>query len=123
MSTTVTGLQRLINVANKYITEHGLSFNPSKTSCVIFGKRYLENPTWNLNGVELKIDDELEYLGAILSKNNHSHQQKRVKSCRKGFYALQSSGLCNNGLRPEVVSCIWKTMCYNLYYMGYKVFL
>jgi hypothetical protein len=31
MSTTVTGLQSLINIAVKHITERGLSFNPGKT--------------------------------------------------------------------------------------------
>ena len=32
-----SGLQHLINVANKYITEHGLRVNPSKYECTIFG--------------------------------------------------------------------------------------
>jgi len=30
-SLTFSGLQHLIDVANKYITEHGLRLNPSKT--------------------------------------------------------------------------------------------
>ena len=37
-SLTATGLQTMINVAHKYITDHGLRFNPSKTECTIFGK-------------------------------------------------------------------------------------
>ena len=37
-STTVTGLQRLIDGADKYISSHGLWFNPIKTHCITFGK-------------------------------------------------------------------------------------
>ncbi len=44
--TTVSGLQTLIKCANHYINEHGLAFNASKTSCVIFGKCYFEQPKW-----------------------------------------------------------------------------
>ena len=40
-STTPTGLQDLINTANKYINENGLCFNPSKTSCLLVGKTLL----------------------------------------------------------------------------------
>ncbi len=29
---------------------------------------------------------------------------------RKAFYALQGSGMCANGVRPEVVSHLWKAM-------------
>ena len=50
-SLTVTGLQTMINVANRYITEHGLQFNPNKTECVIFGRSTLQpHPEWELNG-------------------------------------------------------------------------
>ncbi len=64
----MSDLQTLIRCANHYITEHGLAFNASKTSCVIFGKCYFEQPKWFLNGTELKCDNEMKYLGAILSK-------------------------------------------------------
>ena len=33
VSLTVTGLQTMMNVANRYITEHGLLFNSKKTDC------------------------------------------------------------------------------------------
>ena len=38
-SLTSTGLQSLIDAANKYISSHGLRLNPSKTSCQL-GPRY-----------------------------------------------------------------------------------
>ncbi len=67
VSTLVTGLQNLIDYANYYITEQGLQFNTSKTTCVTFGKSHLENPRWHLNGIELPVSGELNYLGALIA--------------------------------------------------------
>ncbi len=106
----MSGLKTLITCANHYITEHGLKFNASKTSYVIFGKCYFEQLKWVLNGTELKCDNEMKYLGVILSKKYHTDQQKRLKTSRKAFYGLQGSGMCVNGVRPEVVSHLWKAM-------------
>ncbi len=111
VSLTVTGLQTLIQRANKYITDHGLSFNASKTSCVTFGKCHLEpSPVWKLNETQLAQDNELDYLGAVLSNDNHTHQQKRLKSCRQGFFGLQGAGMCSNGVKPEVAAHLWKAI-------------
>ncbi len=41
----------------------------------------------------------MKYLGAILSKKYHAHQQERLKASCKA-----------NGVRPEVVSLLWKTI-------------
>ncbi len=109
-SATVTGLQKLIMYANKYIIEHGLSFNAKKTTCVTFGKCYVERPAWYLNGTELPTCDELNYLGVVMSRNSYSHQQKRIQACRQGFYGLQGSGLCDRGVTPDIIAHLWKTM-------------
>ena len=67
-SLTVTGLQTMINVANRYITEHGLQFNPKKTECVIFGRSTLHpHPELELNGTKLTETDSVTYLGVTLS--------------------------------------------------------
>ena len=36
-SSSVVGLQKMIDIATKYIINHGLRFNPSKTFCHIMG--------------------------------------------------------------------------------------
>ena len=41
ISLTPTGLQSLINAANKCISLHGLRFNPSKTTYTTFGTNHL----------------------------------------------------------------------------------
>ncbi len=106
----MSGLQTLIKCANHYINEHGLAFNASKTSCVIFGKCCFEQPKWFLNGMELKWDNEMKYLGAILSKTYHTNQQERLKTSHNACYGLQGSGMCTDGVKPEVVSHLWKAM-------------
>ncbi len=78
ISTNVSGLQTLIKCANHFITKQRLT--------------------------ELKCDNEMNYLGAILSTKYHTHQQQRMKGSHKAYYALQGNGMCANGLRPEVVS-------------------
>jgi exonuclease III len=125
VSTTVTGLQSLIDKANEYIVNHGLSFNSKKSSCIILGKNYfVKEPSWSINGDTINTHDEIDYLGAILSNSNNCHLYKRTQSCRRSFYNLQSVGLCNNGVKPHVISYVWKTVlqpillygneCYNL---------
>ena len=66
-STTVTGLQNLINVANIYITNHGLRFNPSKTTCIINGKNpFLSKPKWYIGESSLETVQHMEYLGGYI---------------------------------------------------------
>jgi hypothetical protein len=109
-STTVTGLQRLINVADIFISSHGLRFNPIKTHCITFGKTsFVNDPEWSLDGTVLAQSTNITYLGATLSSNNHDHIESRIKSCRKAFYALQSIGFCKGGLAPDTMAHIWKT--------------
>ena len=37
LSTTASGLQKLIDIAGEYLVQHGLQFNPSKSHCMISG--------------------------------------------------------------------------------------
>ena len=49
------------------------------------------------------------YLGATLSNaRNKFHVDNRIKACREAFSALQSSGVCKGGLKPDTISYIWK---------------
>ena len=55
------------HVANRYITEHGLQFNPKKIECVIFGRSTLQpHPEWELNGHKLTETDGVTNLGVTL---------------------------------------------------------
>ena len=114
-STTVSGkgLQKLIDSAVKYVEGHGLCFNPGKTNCVIVGDNpFIHEPKWYINDNELTIKEQMEYLGAYVGNNcSDVHVEKRVSACRKAFYALQSAGLCNDGLNTETAVHVWSTVC------------
>ena len=105
-STTVSSLQRLINTANHFITNHGLRFNPVKTDCFIMGRHHFyKDKIFVLDGHDLKIDHNVNYLGAVLdSVKGKSHASNRIGSCRKLFYALQGAGLCNTGLNVDTAT-------------------
>ena len=105
-SVTVTGLQRLICIANEYITGHGLRFNPKKTTCAVFGKENLaDSPSWTLNGEELVNSQSLKYLGVDLIPGQHVEQ--RIKACRRAYHSLESTGLHPRGLSPETMQHLW----------------
>ncbi len=48
LSVTLKGLQKFIDAPNCYITGRGLGFNPSKSTCVVFGKSMLSCLRWHL---------------------------------------------------------------------------
>ena len=109
-SLTVTGLQTMINVANRYTTEHGLPFNPKKVDCVIFGRSTLQpHPKWELNGTKLTETDSVTYLGVTLScvKPNIHVDNRRISACRRAYYAMQGAGLCNNVTDADAITYLW----------------
>ena len=66
LSSTVTGLQGLINKANAYIVNHGLRFNPNKTKCIINGKNpFIKDPKWYINESELEVVEHINFLGCV----------------------------------------------------------
>ena len=109
-SLTATGLQTMINVADKYITDHGLRFNPSKTECTIFGKCHLDPPPeWRLGGTHLVQTNSVNYLGVTLSHcKPHEHVDKRIIVCRRAYFALQGAGFNNTVTDVDAFSYIWK---------------
>ena len=113
LSSTVTGLQGLINKANAYIVDHGLRFNPNKTKCIINGKNpFIKDPNWYINELELELVEHINFLGCILGNNcSKYHSASRISSCRKSFYALQSVGLCEKGLSIDAAVYIWTSIC------------
>ena len=115
-STRVTGLQSLIDSANSYMIEHGLSFNSAKTTCLIYGKNpFTERPQWQMNNQVLNLTDNLSYLGAILgNRGDTQHCHTRASKCRKSFFALQGSGLCDRGLEVNTKVHVWSAACQSL---------
>ena len=117
-SMTITGLQRLIDIANVYITQHGLRFNPTKTKCVTFGKSRFTDRSWHLDGVNLEETDAIVHLGVVLANDTKSHSEARMKATRRAFYSLQSAGLCKGGTNASTISRIFNTAIRPVLYYG-----
>jgi len=111
-STTVGGLQRLLNTASEIISRDGLMFNPAKTLCSTFGPNiYTSDPQWYLNGTQLQNSDSIKYLGAYLgSKASQLHVQDRISAANKSYYALQAAGLHKDGVNPATAGYIHQTV-------------
>ena len=109
-SLTCSGLQDLIDTANKYVCAHGLKFNPNKSICTTFGKRSLKDTNWNIDGNILTQKPEILYLGVLLSNDATAHATSRINSAKNAFYALQGAGLCNYGLNPQSISTLFRTI-------------
>jgi len=100
----------MINYCSNYISQHGLSFNASKTVCTTLGPSYFINtPSWTMNNVQLKNENYVNYLGAVISNEKLLNIDNRTSKCRKAFYYLQGAGLCKGGVNPSVVRHIWTT--------------
>jgi hypothetical protein len=111
-STTVTGLQRLINHSNDYITSHGLRFNASKTNCQVFGThKFTKEPIWTLNGNTLNVTNSIKYLGVTLSTkcNGALHIENRISACRRAHYGLQGSGMHKFLQNPKTISHLYRS--------------
>ena len=69
-------------------------------------------PVWYINGIELAVKDEINYLGVILSNRSwNCHVSSSISSGRKAYFSLQDAGLCKNGVRRKTIVELWKKAC------------
>ena len=102
-SLSLTGSQKMINIATEYIENHGLRFNPHKRICHIMGQNpFTTIPRWYINGVSLDIEDKLTYLGSILGVNGgKKHCENGCRAAHSSFYGLQGAGIKSPGVNPQ----------------------
>ena len=105
------GLQSLIDMAVAHLTERGLKFNRSKTTCMTYGGNpFRTDPSWNINSEPFMVEDHVKYLGTILSnKGGHQHAESRVSSAKRAFYSLQAAELYKNCVSPTTAFHIYTT--------------
>ena len=108
-STTTTGLQSLIDFTVSFVTQRGLKFNPSKITCMVYGKSpFTSPPKWHINDVSLEISNSVKYLGTLLNNSNGKDQvESRIRATNRWFYNIQGAGVCTNGLSPFVSAHVY----------------
>ena len=105
-STTITGLQVMIDVCTDYVEAHGLNFNGSTTNWTIKGKPpFTSEATLMLNGTTLTKENAIKYLGTILGNvGSATHVAQRIKAANGSYFKLQAAGMHGGGLSPDAIS-------------------
>ena len=67
LSPTAAGLQSLISVCEDYGKSYGMSYNPTKSHCVLFTRKKLAAPILTCNGEILKWEKHAKHLGNLIS--------------------------------------------------------
>ena len=82
MSTTTSGLQRLIDLAVTYINSHGLRFNSAKSTCMAYGKGASAPLRCTIEGEPILVAEHgMLYLGAMLNDDGGAeHVARRIKA-------------------------------------------
>ena len=113
LSSTITGLQCLIDVCTSYAEMWRMKFSEQKSKCIIIGKSITKNtPSWKLYDHVLLPSKEVEILGVTLDVNLSStgHVDKRASLCRRTVYRLSTAGMCYPGLEAGAKVHIWNTV-------------
>jgi len=98
-------------VVVKWAVKEGLNISPNKTAIIPFtnGKKIEGLGPLTLHGKELKMLDEVKYLGVILDPelNWNQHLQKIIRKAQTTFVVVRS--ICGKkwGLRPNMVHWLY----------------
>ena len=114
LSTTVKGLQVMIDNAFRYGQLWRLEYSKTKTKCIIFSdrKKRASDSKWYLGNQSLEEVTFYNYLGVILSADTSSKVRTTAMS-KKGYSTLgvlKASGFHSDGLSPVTCSTIWQRM-------------
>ena len=115
-SSTVPGLQRLINICHEYALTWRIKFGMAKSQCMVAGYNcecFVESPLWHLGGKPMNTVNRLEILGVNFtsSVNYDAHIQTRVQKCKRSMFALSNVGMCYPGLSVASKTYLFHTVC------------
>ena len=115
-SSTVPGLQRLINICHNYSVTWRFKFGLSKSQCMVTGYKphcFVNTPVWYLGNNVMNTVNSLEILGVTFTSsiNYDSHIQTRVQKCKRSMYSLSNIGMCYPGLNTSSKTHLFRTVC------------
>ncbi|MCG8430992.1 MAG: reverse transcriptase family protein, partial [Candidatus Omnitrophica bacterium] len=121
-STTVTGLQHLIDICDAYSKAWNFNFGIKKTKCMAVGLNpFKAEPKWHLSGQVIENVELLDILGVIFDRHltGGKHAEQRVSVCRKSFYSLAQCGLSfPSGLSTEAKVELLRCVCMPTLFYG-----
>ena len=116
-SPSMSGLQKLVNVCNTYMTSMKLSLNANKTKCVMFNhdkKIWKPQTSITINNTPLEFVKEKKYLGYMFTFNNSDDLYLRSlyrSLCIRSNMILRNFSKCVK----DVKSLLFKSFCTSFY--------
>ena len=115
-STTVTGLQELIDICVDYSSSWRFNFGINKTKCMPIGRghRYFNtDPVWYLKDVPIETVTNLDILGVNFNYNvkYDDYVQTRIQKCKRSVYSLSNIGMSYPGLNTASKVHLFKSIC------------
>lgn len=111
MSTSVPGLQTLVNMCSAYADKWNFKFGLKKTKCMVTAPaRFSREPTVTLKGQPIEVVDSLEVLGVQFGSSD-AHVSNRAAKCRRAFHGLRSLGLPYPGCDTQVKRYLLRSIC------------
>ena len=111
-SSTVAGLQNLVDACYYYSKKWSFNFDIKKAKCVTVGVNKFKNePRWRLGFQTMENEITLEMLGVLFSSDGHSnpHVNNRIMKCRRLFYS--GCGMSFPGFNVDIKKYIWDSVC------------
>lgn len=94
LSTSPTGLQNSLDRLDEYCHKWALCINPQKTMCMVMSKGKCRNqPKFFLQGNELTISNEVNYLGIKITHNMNTNSmiEDRIVKANRACYLLRQA--------------------------------
>ena len=111
-------LGSLLSLVDKFADEWRLEFTSpdiakTKSHCIVFGGDMLvEAPSLLLAGQQLKVVNETEHLGSVVTASLEAkqHVNQRERRARGAFYGLTPAGIFSKELSPLDKAFLWRTI-------------
>ena len=116
ISSTVPGLQKLIDICTDYSSHWRFNFGLNKTKCMPVGKSakcFVSDPVWHLKGVPIETVKNIEILGVNFTSTvkYDDHIQTRIQKCKRSVYSMSNVGMPYPGLNTNSKVHLFKTIC------------
>ena len=117
-SSSITGLQHLIDISVSYASKWRFSFGINKTKILQVGKCHFSDvPKWYLGkpcfSNIINVVTELKLLGITFSATTSAHDghvTDRISAARRAMYRYYNTGWCYPGLSTNTKMYLWESV-------------
>ena len=119
LSDSPSGLQGALDIMSHYARRYQLKFNADKTKVVVTGSKaditfYKDTKPWTLNGETVRVVDDNEHLGLIVSglEEEQKNVDENILKCRNSLFALLGPAFSYKCLLSPIVQIrLWRSYC------------